>query len=87
MARYRRKPVEVEARQYDGTPESWRELNRWSEGAFSSNEEQSTVVQTAAGWKFMLPGWWIIRDAKGLYRVCGDTEFRENYEPIGEAQD
>lgn len=87
MARYRRKPVEVEARQYDGSVESWRELHAWTEGSLSENEERSPIVRTRRGWKFLAPGWWIVRVATGVYQVCDDADFRENYEPMGEVLD
>lgn len=97
MGRYRKKPVEIEARQWDGTAERFAELQEW--GGLDTFVVERTATSTGGGdprWleRLIVPtlgahlradiGDWIIRGVKGEFYPCRDDIFRQTYDPVGE---
>src|SRR5262245_36108544 len=84
MARYRKKPVVIEAEQWlpvgnTGTmpvPSAPPEvLRRAGEG---------WQIRTIEGWLELTPGDWIIRGVEGEYYPCKPSVFEATYEPTDE---
>ena len=94
MAMFKKKPVEVEARQFDGTVDGAEAICRWANDNVDAHEDgepwvdytyvNGTVidllVHTLEGSMEAKPGDWIIRGVKGeFYPVRADI-FAETYE-------
>ena len=79
MSRFRRKPTEIEAWQYDGA-------TAFEGSGICECEDQPPHVHTAHGQIVILtPGDWIAPepDGRGHYPIKPDI-FASSYEPIGE---
>lgn len=92
--RWRKKPVEVEARQYcDCHPEA---ITEWSGARFieittderdpdDPNEyvkETVLVIRTLEGDMIVSPGDWVIRGVQGEFYPCKPDIFEATYEPV-----
>ena len=97
MSHYRKKPVVIEAFQYDGTIRSVDALQRWagtepkSDGTFRNRIEQPTqfgplVTHTLEGDMTARKDDWIIKGVKGEFYPCKPDIFAATYEPMEEAQ-
>lgn len=80
VKRARKKPVEIDYMEWDGTPERWMELNHWTGGAFCSNDERSAGVLTLEGFLFANVGDMIIRGVKGEFYACKPDIFAKTYD-------
>jgi hypothetical protein len=93
ITRWRKKPVEVEARQL--TDDNAGELARWSGGREASIWQTTVpvtlkarlIIPTLEGDHLALPGDWIIRGVKGEFYPCKPDIFEATYEPAGDAPD
>ena len=93
MAKFRKKPVVIEAVQWTGTPESEVEMRAFLKGIGAAflrplNGEPSVAVlieiPTLEGKMHASPGDWIIRGVKGEIYPCKDDIFQATYEPVGD---
>ena len=92
MGKFRKKPVVIEAEQFDGSVESCERLIQlyssdvWPE--FGYTEETHTtwtgrlVVQTFEGRTFAEPGDWIITGTRGERYPCKPDIFAAIYESV-----
>lgn len=83
MPYFTKKPVEIEARQYDGTFRSASELMEWiSEGNYYAwrNDDDELVISTLEGPHHAKPGDWIIKGIKGEFYPCKPDIFDAIYE-------
>lgn len=95
--RYRKKPVEIDAVQWDGTAEAAAPIIEW---ALANNvtityhcpdddacrrDTHVLLVRTLEGVMSALPGDWIIRGIAGEFYPCKPSVFEQTYEPV-EAQ-
>lgn len=88
MARYRKKPVEIEAMQWDGTMDRAQEIAEWSvhevwylvEQREPRTPPEFLFVDTPEGRRRAGPGDWIIRDVKGEYYLCKPEIFAATYD-------
>jgi hypothetical protein len=78
MPMYRKKPVVIEARQYDGSNAD--ALVRWI-GGRSYEERGKIIVPTLEGDHAAARGDWIIRGVKGEFYPCKPDIFDATYEP------
>lgn len=91
MARYRKKPVEIEAVQFTGTGESCTEITEFLGGSHSGNQRWNSttntggVILTLEGEMAFAPGDWIIKGVAGEFYPCRDDIFAATYEAV-EAQ-
>jgi hypothetical protein len=76
--KYRKKPVVIDAEQFDGTDECARRL-----GLVVTITE--TGVQTLEGFMRANPGDWIITGIKGERYPCKPDIFEATYEPADES--
>lgn len=86
---YRKKPVDVQAVQFTGDPDSAAEIERWilAEGGAASYEttDMDTVkgfigIQTLEGRMHAVPGDYVIRGVHGEFYPCKPNIFNETYE-------
>jgi len=78
--RFRKKPVVIEAVQWNG---NWSEMLRFvvAQGGAAHTEGDLLLIQTLEGKMVARPGWWIIRGVKGEFYPCEPEIFEETYEP------
>ena len=91
---YRKKPVVIEAAQYDGTVESATAIIDWalasdatityhcSDGEACRRDTHSLAVATLEGTMLALPGDWIIRGVKSEFYPCKSDIFAATYEAV-----
>jgi hypothetical protein len=90
MSRFRKKPVVIEAIQFDGM--NWRELLEWSGGIVTVHPSDNSPeafpmvrVATLEGVMDGIPGDWIIKGVKGEFYPGKPDIFEATYEPESEA--
>lgn len=92
MPKFRKKPVEIEAAQFDGT---WPSVNGWltalgydedgdgTDGGPACHMDGSRlVIQTLEGDMTAMPGDWIIRGVQGEFYPCKPDIFAETYDAV-----
>jgi hypothetical protein len=84
MAKYRKKPVVIEAVQWQGTKQSWNEimdmgLTRWKPGDTGS---ETFIIETLEGDHLVRKGDYVIKGVKGEFYPCKPDVFEATYEPI-----
>jgi hypothetical protein len=89
MSKFRKKPVEIEAHQWDGTPESAAAIVRWvlANGGRAHYEttgmqDGHIVITTLEGDMRGGPGWWYIQGVKGEFYPCKPDIFDQSYEAV-----
>lgn len=75
MPQFRKKPVEIEARQWLG--ESTWDVMYWCNGLIQG---QDLYIQTLEGEMRARPGDWIIKGVKGEFYPCREDIFEQTYE-------
>jgi hypothetical protein len=80
MAKYRKKPIVIEAVQWNGT---WNdEMAEFAKGKFSFEEYGVLYVKTLEGTMVANKGDWIIKGIKGEFYPCAKEIFEQIYEPV-----
>lgn len=87
MPKFRKKPVVIEARQFDGTQASAATLAEWiGPSADVLNSEvlgpQRLHIKTLEGVHEATPGDWIIKGVKGEFYPCKPDIFAATYDPV-----
>ncbi|MFD9465319.1 hypothetical protein [Streptomyces sp. NPDC060027] len=89
MTRYRKKPVEIEARQFDGTVGSANRILGWigstggdAKRVHATRPELGLVIHTLKGGMRAEPGDWIIRGIQGEFYPCKPDIFAATYEAV-----
>ena len=94
--RFTKRPVTIEAIQWDGTAEGAIPIINWildNDGTarYWSAEDTGTTaridIDTLEGVMIAVLGDWIIRGVQGELYTCKDAIFRETYEPAAEHHD
>ena len=82
MPFFTKKPVQIEARQYDGTIKNAAELVAW---IIQLGQEASYIdgllFETLEGTHSASPGDWIIKGIKGEFYPCKPDIFAATYDP------
>jgi hypothetical protein len=82
MPFFTKKPVQIEARQYDGTIKNAAELVAW---IIQLGQEASYIdgllIETLEGTHSASPGDWIIKGIKGEFYPCKPDIFAATYDP------
>lgn len=92
VLRWRKKPVVIEAMQFDGKRASAESVCRWVNGyandepiidyIFTGPDDVRDVqIATLEGYLNVSPGDWIIRGVQGEFYPCKPDIFEETYEP------
>lgn len=82
MPRYRKKPVVIEARQYDGGAVNALDMMTWSSGIVKHNRVLGLHVETLEGVMVVRKGDWVIRGVKGEYYPCKPDIFAASYDEV-----
>jgi len=89
MARFRKRPVVIEARKFNGPPHEDVDLATWCGGEFrfvraadGKTLAPSIAITTLEGEMQATPGDWIIRGVKGEFYPCKPDIFAATYEPV-----
>ena len=89
MAKYRKKPVVIDAIQATGTPESNREIIDWTRGSktpatmdINGDDEKQLSIATLEGAHWVTPGDFIIKGVKGEFYPCKPDIFQQTYELV-----
>ncbi|WP_336802523.1 hypothetical protein, partial [Kaistia sp. MMO-174] len=88
MAAFRKKPVVIEATQFEGTMESANRVLAWigSHGGYATRAhmmmpEKGIIIHTLEGNMTAAVGDWVIKGTKGEFYPCKPDIFVETYEP------
>ena len=85
MAKYRKKPVVIEAQCWDGSQGMAQELANWIGGEahqhVASDGRRAVFIPTMEGLMRADAGDWIIRGVKGEFYPCKPDIFAATYEP------
>lgn len=93
MPYFTKKPVTIEARQFDGTRESVARIICWMQDSGSDRNAFMTkddcvgivfVIPTLEGNHRANTGDWIIKGVKGEFYPCKPDIFKQTYEPTSE---
>jgi hypothetical protein len=79
--KFRKKPVIIEAMQFDGSDKSALEICFWS-GMSSLFDEGTLKIETLEGTLTASPGDWIIKGIKGEFYPCKPDIFESTYEAV-----
>lgn len=83
MARYRKKPVVIEAVQFNPLAEEQDEMLRHLEGCEGwQMQGKDILIPTLEGNHLAKPGDYVIRGVQGEYYPCKPSIFEETYEPV-----
>jgi hypothetical protein len=89
MAKYRKKPVVIEAMQYDGTLESYLDITEKMmknepkavhQGFYAGGDTFEFRIVTLEGVHLVSPGDFVIRGVKGEFYPCKPDIFEQTYE-------
>lgn len=93
MARFRKRPVEVEARHWNGTFKGAAQIMNWMKknGATvhyrGPRIQRELVIDTLEGRMYASPGDWVIRGVAGEFYPCKPSIFEATYEPVEDDDD
>lgn len=85
MAKYRKKPVVIEAVQWKGYPTNSM-LTHLGGSVLMDGGSGFMVIETLEGKLYATPGDWIIRGVKGEYYPCKPDIFEQTYESAPEEE-
>ena len=83
--KYRKKPVTVEAVQWDGTPEDATPIINWilDTGERAAHWDEGRIyINTLEGTMAAEPGDYVIRGVAGEFYPCKPDIFEATYEPV-----
>ena len=84
MAKFRKKPVEIEAWQWDGNAAVDARPDWVRAGGYQMTTDRELVIPTLAGVRYAAPGDWIIRGALGEIYPCKPHIFEATYDAVGQ---
>lgn len=85
MAKYRKKPVVIEATQFDPQSHPWPDgVIPWPEDGLQPRDMSWGYIDTLEGKMHVIAGDWIITGVKGEKYPCKPDIFEATYEPVGE---
>jgi len=81
MPMFRKKPVIIEARQWDGSLTSFNDIAEWSEGKVTFSE-RTLKIATLEGIMTADPNDWIIQGVSKEFYPCKPDIFEKTYEKV-----
>lgn len=86
VAKYRKRPVEIDAIQWTGGPTIAALVLNWitTQGGVARYDDEADVifVETMEGAMMAREGWWVIRGVRGEFYPCEPGIFAETYEAV-----
>jgi hypothetical protein len=90
MAKFRKKPVVIDAELFDGSIDSYTAIFEWMRRCGDTHALANEVyystpemrIHTLEGTMSARPGDWIIRGVKGEFYPCKPDIFHATYEPV-----
>lgn len=87
--RFRKKPVEIEAMQWDGDVRKGHPVAAWirscgGEFTWTPGNPQRLAIVTLEGEMIAMPGDWIIKGVQGEFYPCKHDIFAETYDEVTE---
>lgn len=91
MGKFRKKPVVIEAHQWNGT--TWEDRDEfvketgwpyWHIGSISGSEKVGMIIPTLEGDHLAEKGDWIIKGINGEFYPCKPDIFEKSYEEVTE---
>ena len=80
--KFRKKPVVIEAIQYTGTEESYKEICDFVGGKLDVRRDRIILIPTLESPHEASPDDWIIKGVKGEFYPCKPDIFKETYEMV-----
>jgi len=80
MLKFRKKPVVIEAMQWNG--QNQREIETWAENVFAPDLNDKLAIFTLEGKIYANIGDWIIKGVKGEFYPCKPDIFEATYEEV-----
>lgn len=80
MTKYRKKPVVIEAVQWDGTNECLSEIVHWMNHEIQNLENNKLGIETLEGTMEASVGDYIIRGVQGEFYPCKPDIFEQTYD-------
>lgn len=81
MAKFRKKPVVIEAMHYDGSVTSALDIREWA-GCSVGQKTDELCIHTPEGTMNVSRGDWVIRGIKGEFYPCKPDIFAATYEAV-----
>lgn len=82
MSKFRKKPIVIEAIQYDGSPDTAHEIYKLSTSDISFMPKEDLIIRTLEGDMIANVGDWIIKGVAGEVYPCKPDIFEATYEPV-----
>lgn len=82
IKKYRKKPIIIEAVQYDGSEKSFEEINTFTDYSIENPEGDTLYIPTLEGNMLISKGDWIIKGVKGEFYPCKPDIFKETYDEV-----
>ena len=82
MPKFRKKPIVIEAIQYDGTSEVAHEIYKLSTRDVSFIPKSDLIIRTLEGDMVANVGDWVIKGVAGEVYPCKPDIFEATYEPV-----
>lgn len=79
--KFRKKPIEIEAIQFDGTKESAIKIINWT-NSIAKYESDTLKINTLEGVMVADISDWIIKGIKGEFYPCKDEIFKSSYDKV-----
>lgn len=80
MQKYRKKPIVIEAIQFNGTGDSFDEIDEFTNGKMYVHDN-IVYIETLEGDTIASIGDYIIKGANGEFYLCKPNIFKKTYEP------
>lgn len=88
MDKFRKKPVVIEAMQFDGSEASGYKIDDWANGSTRHLRVCNEItINTLEGEMRGMVGDWIIRGIKGEFYPCKPDIFEATYEPVNDTEE
>lgn len=82
IRKFRKKPIEIKAIQYDGTQQSFKEIDEFTLYTFDCRGTDDTFILTQEG-EMTVNKWdWIIEDENGVFYPCPPEIFKQTYDEV-----
>ena len=83
MPKFKKKPVIIEATQFDPNVHPWPEgVIPWNREEYLPRDMSWGYIQTLEGKMHVIAGDWIITGVEGEKYNCKDSIFKVSYEPV-----